>query len=151
MRSKDPSTQCGACIVKDNRQIGIGYNGMIDGIDDCPEIWDREEKKKYIYHAEENAVRNSRTTDFSKAAIYIWTSNPMIYLPCERCARTLVHYGIRDIHVLGGEDIVELAKSDTRWNVSTTLDIFERVGIQYSMHDRAEVNKALVTIATEKL
>lgn len=27
-RSKDPVTQVGACIVKNNKIIGIGYNGF---------------------------------------------------------------------------------------------------------------------------
>ena len=32
MRSKDPSTQVGACIVdKDNRIVSIGYNGFLNG------------------------------------------------------------------------------------------------------------------------
>ena len=35
MRSKDPSTQVGACIVNpDKRIVGIGYNFLIDSI--CP-------------------------------------------------------------------------------------------------------------------
>ena len=35
MRSKDPSTQVGACIVSnDNRILSIGYNGAPNGFDD---------------------------------------------------------------------------------------------------------------------
>ena len=34
-RSKDPSTQVGACIVsEDNRILSIGYNGTPNGFDD---------------------------------------------------------------------------------------------------------------------
>ena len=34
MRSKDPSTQVGACIVSDdNRILSIGYNGAPNGFD----------------------------------------------------------------------------------------------------------------------
>ena len=35
LRSKDPSTKVGACIVSaDNRIVGVGYNGMPYGTDD---------------------------------------------------------------------------------------------------------------------
>lgn len=35
MRSKDPSTQVGACIINSDRRIvGIGYNGLPQGCSD---------------------------------------------------------------------------------------------------------------------
>ena len=64
MRSKDPSTQVGACIVsKDNRILSIGYNGTPNGYDDKIFPWAREGeplKTKYLYvcHAELNAILN---------------------------------------------------------------------------------------------
>ena len=43
MRSKDPSTQVGACIVSnDNRILSIGYNGAPNGYSDEEFPWDRE-------------------------------------------------------------------------------------------------------------
>jgi deoxycytidylate deaminase len=43
MRSKDPSTQVGACIVnEDKRIVGIGYNGFPRGCSDDELPWDRE-------------------------------------------------------------------------------------------------------------
>ena len=45
MRSKDPSTQVGACIVSnDNRILSIGYNGAPNGFDDEKFPWAREGK-----------------------------------------------------------------------------------------------------------
>ena len=42
-RSKDPSTQVGACIVSsDNRILSIGYNGAPNGFEDKYFPWDRE-------------------------------------------------------------------------------------------------------------
>lgn len=38
-RSKDPHTQVGACIVKDNIIVGIGYNGMPNGCNDDQMPW----------------------------------------------------------------------------------------------------------------
>lgn len=43
MRSKDPSTQVGACIVNPNKRIvGIGYNGFPRGCSDDELPWARE-------------------------------------------------------------------------------------------------------------
>ena len=40
MRSKDPQTQVGACIVnEDNRIVGIGYNGTPHGCSDVEFPW----------------------------------------------------------------------------------------------------------------
>ena len=45
MRSKDPSTQVGACIVEeDNRILSIGYNGAPNGFNDDEFPWDRKKK-----------------------------------------------------------------------------------------------------------
>ena len=58
MRSKDPSTQVGACIVSDdNRILSIGYNGAPNGFDDDEFPWNREgenlnTKYPYVCHAE---------------------------------------------------------------------------------------------------
>ena len=66
MRSKDPSTQVGACIVSnDNRILSIGYNGAPNGFDDEKFPWGREgenlnTKYPYVCHAELNAILNYR-------------------------------------------------------------------------------------------
>ena len=42
MRSKDPATQVGACIVnKENRIVGIGYNGFPKGCSDDELPWNK--------------------------------------------------------------------------------------------------------------
>ena len=65
MRSKDPSSQVGACIVSpENKILSLGYNGMPIGCDDDAMPWDREgdpldTKYMYVCHAELNAILNS--------------------------------------------------------------------------------------------
>lgn len=59
MRSKDPSTQVGACIVNDDKRIvGVGYNGFPWGCSDDEFPWDKEgltnsngevKETKYLY------------------------------------------------------------------------------------------------------
>ena len=64
-RSKDPSTQVGACIVStDNKILSIGYNGAPVGYDDDKDMcWEREgsplyTKYFYVCHSELNAILN---------------------------------------------------------------------------------------------
>ena len=74
-RSKDPSTQVGACIVnQNNRIVGIGYNGMPYGCKDDEYPWGREgdfmnTKYAYVVHAELNAILNS-TAPLKNCSIY---------------------------------------------------------------------------------
>ena len=64
-RSKDPSTQVGACIVnKHKKVVGLWYNGFPIGCDDDSLPWNREgnfleTKYPYVCHAELNAILNS--------------------------------------------------------------------------------------------
>ena len=68
MRSKDPKTQVGACIVdKENHILSTGYNGAPLGFDDNDMPWDSkgEEnhdimniKNTFVCHAEANAIDN---------------------------------------------------------------------------------------------
>ena len=45
-RSKEPSTQVGACIVSENNKIlSTGYNGMPIGCNDDEMPWEREADK----------------------------------------------------------------------------------------------------------
>jgi dCMP deaminase len=150
MRSKDPSTQCGACIVKDNRPIGVGYNGLIKGLKDSPEIWEKETKKKYIMHAERNAIINSRMSDFSNCHLYIWTSNPKVYLPCDECARTIVQWGIPNVHVLKYPESID-PNTDTRWNSWLALELFNAGGVAVISHDGREINRKLLDQSQIKL
>ena len=48
MRSKDPNTQVGACIVsEDNKILSIGYNGLPIGCSDDDFPWNRDNEDHY--------------------------------------------------------------------------------------------------------
>ena len=99
MRSKDPSTQVGACIVdKDNRIVSIGYNGFLNGCSDEDFPWSREgefleTKYPYVVHAEQNAIIQARCLgrDIQGATIYVTT------FPCITCAKMIIQSGIETI------------------------------------------------------
>ena len=99
MRSKDPNTQVGACIVSnDNRILSIGYNGAPNGFDDEKFPWGREgenldTKYPYVCHAEMNAILNYRGSkkDLESARIYV------DLFPCNECAKIIIQSGIKEV------------------------------------------------------
>ena len=99
MRSKDPNTQVGACIVSDdNRILSIGYNGAPNGFNDDKFPWERDGNEldtKYFYvcHAEMNAILNYRGSkkDLEHAKIYV------DLFPCNECAKIIIQSGIKKI------------------------------------------------------
>lgn len=113
-RSKDPSTQVGACIVNKNKKIvGVGYNGFPIGCDDDSLPWDREgefleTKYPYVCHAELNAILNSISRDLSGCTIYV------ALFPCNECAKAIIQSGIKEVVYLSDKyahtDIVKASK-----------------------------------------
>jgi dCMP deaminase len=96
-RSKDPSTQVGACIVnQDKKIVGVGYNGFPKGCDDDTFSWAREgdfldTKYPFVCHAELNAILNSISRDLSGCSIYV------ALFPCNECAKAIVQAGISEV------------------------------------------------------
>lgn len=96
-RSKDPSTQVGACIVDaDNKIVGIGYNGFPRGCSDDALPWARkaadvkDTKYPYVVHAEVNAILNS-TVKLHDARMYV------ALFPCNECAKMIIQAGIKEL------------------------------------------------------
>jgi dCMP deaminase len=96
LRSKDPNTQVGACIVDhDHKVVSIGYNGMPRGCNDSDFPWEREgdflnTKYAYVVHAELNAILNS-PRPVNGCTIYV------SLFPCNECAKAIIQSGIRKI------------------------------------------------------
>lgn len=100
MRSKDPSTQVGACIVSpDNKILSMGYNGFPVGCSDDEFPWNREDNEentienKYFYstHSELNAILNYRGGSLEGCKIYV------TLFPCNECAKAIIQCGIKEI------------------------------------------------------
>jgi len=88
--SKDPSTRVGAVITDGNKKIvSLGYNGLPQWVEDNPDILNnREEKYKYIIHAEVNAILQANRDVFA-GTIYTYP-----FLTCPQCAAMIVQAGI---------------------------------------------------------
>ncbi len=126
LRSKDPNTQVGACIVSnDNRILSIGYNGTPNGFHDTIFPWDREGKPletKYLYvcHAEMNAVLNYRGNrkELENAKIYV------DLFPCNECAKIIIQSGIKEVVYLCDK----YANTDS---VIASKKLFDCCGVKY--------------------
>jgi len=91
LRSKDPSTQVGSCLVDENgRVVSVGYNGAPQGMEDRDVPWhsngEKTGKKKdvkdyYSVHAEVNTLDNYRgqQDDLNRMRMYVTLS------PCSLC------------------------------------------------------------------
>ena len=97
LRSKDPNTQVGCCIVNQNKKIvAVGYNGMPMGCNDKDFPWDVKEgslentKYAYVVHAELNAILNS-TQQLCGFTIYV------SLFPCNECSKAIIQSGIKEI------------------------------------------------------
>lgn len=123
LRSKDPSTQNGSCIVNEkNIILGMGYNGFPYGCSDDELPWCREgdfceTKYPYVVHAEANAIFNSNG-NVAGSRIYC------NLFPCNECAKIIIQNGIREVIYTSdkyhNEDI---------WKVSRRL--FDSAGVEY--------------------
>ena len=89
--SKDPSTKVGAVITDGSKKvISLGYNGLPQWVKDNEEILsNREEKYKYIIHAEVNAILQANKNDFFAGTIYTYP-----FLTCPQCAAMIIQAGI---------------------------------------------------------
>jgi len=113
-RSKDPSTQVGACIVSDkNKIVGAGYNGLPIGCDDDEFPWEKtgeflDTKYPYICHAELNAILNNIGMDLKGCKIYT------ALFPCNECSKAIIQSGITEVIYLSdkyeGNDIFKASK-----------------------------------------
>lgn len=98
MRSKDPSTQVGACIVsEDNKILSVGYNGFPRGCSDDEFPWERsadstnDTKYPFVCHAELNAILNAGGQNLKGSRIFV------ALFPCNECAKAIIQSGINEV------------------------------------------------------
>ena len=120
-RSKDPVTQVGSCIVKDNKVLSIGYNGFPNNCSDDNFPWSKnkenllEDKRTYVVHSELNAILNSKE-NLDEATLYV------TMFPCNECAKAIIQSGIKKIIYLKYENkpVYEASKI-----------MFDSAGVEY--------------------
>lgn len=124
MRSKDPNTQVGCCIVSpDNKILSMGYNGFPIGCSDDDFPWERDGfplETKYIYtaHSELNAILNYRGGSLEGAKLYV------SLFPCNECAKAIIQSGIKEV-------VYDCDKYADTPSVMASKRMMEAAGVKY--------------------
>ena len=130
MRSKDPHTQVGACIVsEDNKILSMGYNGFPLGCSDDEFPWEREgdmlhSKYAYVTHSELNAILNFRGGSLSGAKLYV------SLFPCNECAKAIIQSGIKTI-------IYDSDKYCGTPSNTASKRMFDAAGVKYRQYEHS--------------
>ena len=124
MRSKDPNSQVGACIVgSDHKILSIGYNGFPIGCSDEEYPWERENddplltKYPYVAHGELNAILNYRGGSLEGATIYVGM------FPCNECSKAIIQCGIKRL-------VYSLNKYPNSASVIASMRMLSSAGIE---------------------
>lgn len=131
MRSKDPNTQVGACIVDDNNRIlSMGYNGFPNGCSDDEFPWGKQGENldiKYLYsaHGELNAILNYRGGSLEGAKMYV------TLFPCNECAKAIIQSGIKTI-VYGCDKYADTP------SVVASKKMFVSAGVEYMAYKKTD-------------
>lgn len=90
--SKDPHRKVG-CVIVDQfkRVVSMGYNGFPSGVSDADSRYnDRNVKRLYVAHAEQNALDN-RVSSVRGFTLYCQ------FYPCNECAKSIISSGIKRV------------------------------------------------------
>ena len=140
-RSKDPSTQVGACIVsQDDIIISTGYNGMPKGCSDDEFPWNRdgeENKYPYVVHAELNAILNANGRDLRGSRVYV------ALFPCNECAKAIIQSGVKEVVYLSDK------YAGTPGNIASKR-MLDAAGVKYSQLRAATKEITLSLIPEEE-
>lgn len=128
--SKDPSTKIGAVIIDPETKniIGIGYNGFPRGVNDDIDLYkNRDEKLKYVVHAEVNAILNSNKS-VRGCWIFIY---PTIMIPncCNDCTKLIIQSGISRVIQYSSKNLSDRWQESAKYSKQMLLDACVRVEI----------------------
>ena len=133
MRSKDPNTQVGSCLITpDKRILSIGYNGLPIGNHDGDFPWNREgehlsdTKYPYVVHAEHNAISMANGKDLTAAVLYV------NLFPCSNCAKIIIQSGIKQVYYTNDK------YHDTEDALISRI-LFDSAGIKYKLIPDIEI------------
>jgi dCMP deaminase len=123
--SKDPSKKIGAVAVGENyRVLSTGYNGFPRSIEDSANrLNDRNQKYKYVVHAEQNCIYNACLNGISLAGASLYVYGLPV---CSECAKGVIQVGIKKVII--DEKTFDMPK----WNESFELSkqLFSEAGVE---------------------
>lgn len=139
-KSKDPSSQVGAILVKNQTVISEGYNGFPRGVEDSEErLKNRNIKYELVVHGETNCIFNAARNGIS-------TLDSILYVPgtpCCNCCKSVIQAGISKVVIhksynkIWWENCKRAGQSESwadksKW--SNTM--FEEAGVKIEEYDK---------------
>lgn len=134
-RSKDKKTQTGACIVDlDNKIVGVGYNGLPQGLDDNDSrFWSDDDtdvinsKHTYVVHAEQNAIHNKIAQNIKGGTLYV------TLFPCKECAKSIIQTGISKVVY------IDVKPHHEEFNSAVKL-MFDKCSVKYEKFSELDIS-----------
>jgi dCMP deaminase len=119
LRSRDPSTKCGAVIVRPDKSIvSVGYNGFPRAMEDRVEWYeDRTEKYDRVIHSEMNALLSAKE---SVVGYTMYVTGPM----CKDCTKHVIAAGITRVVWAHNPEFHE------RWGCERSVQLLEESGVE---------------------
>lgn len=133
LRSKDPRTQVGACIVDIEKHIlSTGYNGAPLNLSDDDLPWDSlgeatndimNIKNTFVCHAEANAIDNynGNKDKLKNSTIYV------TLFPCVECAKRIIQNKIKKV--------VYLKQYSKEAQINAANYMFEKANVEIQQFD----------------
>ena len=133
LRSKDPRTQAGACIVDTEKHIlSTGYNGAPLNLSDDDLPWDSlgeatndimNIKNTFVCHAEANAIDNynGNKDKLKNSTIYV------TLFPCVECAKRIIQNKIKKV--------VYLKQYSKQAQINAANYMFEKANVEIQQFD----------------
>jgi len=109
-RSEDPNVQVGACAIKHDSSIILGYNGAPSGID--IDWSNRDEKRKRVIHAEANVLNFVKPGEVNILAV--------THLPCIECLKIIKQKRINKVYY---SKLLDFYKPDDVFTIASEFDI----------------------------
>jgi len=124
-KSKDPATKVGCVIVdSNNRQVTMGYNGMVAGIDESKLPWGKDktvplkyQKYGYVVHSEANAILHAPRS-LEDCRMYV------TLFPCNECAKLIASKKVKEVIFLSD-------KHKDQEGTQMAKYLFDLAGIKY--------------------
>lgn len=92
--SEDPRKQVGACVIRDNRVVSVGFNGLPTGVIATEErLQNRDIKLMFFEHAERNALYTAGKMGHTLDGAIMYCN----WFPCNDCARGIIQSGIKTL------------------------------------------------------
>ena len=119
-RSEDPYVQVGACIIKKDKSMLLGYNCAPSGVD--IDWANRDKRRARVLHAEANVLNFVKPNEVELLAC--------THLPCTECLKVIAQKQI---------DKVYFAEYLDNYDSDATIELANEFGIELSQIIRTDL------------